>query len=349
MNKAEFLSALGEALSPLREQEKQDALSYYDEWIDDSMQDRSCGEEEAVAALASPKDIAAGILEGREKESRVPPVQAGESGGLRTLKARGDDVRHILIRTRNCGVTIRPCEANEVTLRYNEDEYQSYDCTLEDGTLRLELRPQTRFFFGINLFFSRQYSIELCLPRDCAASLDAQSSNAAVEMEQILLWGELRLKTSNARISARMLEARHIDLKTSNASLRLERLKTDGIMTLRTSNGRIEARGLSSRGGISLETSNGRIEAEQIESAASIRLESSNGSLRVSGLAAESISLKTSNSSISGTLPGRAEDYSVLSATSNGKNSLKDHAFAGPRKLSAHTSNAAIKLEFEEQ
>ena len=80
MNKAEFLARLQTALSPLKAQEREDALAYYDEWIEDRMQDRECPEEEAVASLAPPEEIAD---EAPAAENR-PGAGGGRRGGERS-------------------------------------------------------------------------------------------------------------------------------------------------------------------------------------------------------------------------------------------------------------------------
>ena len=206
MNKAEFLARLQTALNPLKAQEREDALAYYDEWIEDRMQDRECPEEEAVASLAPPEEIAASILENHSPQQE--PREAPEAEGTRVLTADGDQVRRVMIRTKNTVVTIKPSDSLEFTLRYSEDEFHSYDCVLDKGALSLELRPAVRFFdWRIGLIIRPRHTIELSVPRDFAASIDAQTSNASLGMEGITLWGTLRLCTSNDKLQAKNLEA----------------------------------------------------------------------------------------------------------------------------------------------
>ncbi|MBP3672344.1 MAG: DUF1700 domain-containing protein [Oscillospiraceae bacterium] len=61
MNKTAFLDELRAQLKQLPKKERQQYIDYYAEMIDDRMED-GISEEEAVAALGSPEEIAAQIL-----------------------------------------------------------------------------------------------------------------------------------------------------------------------------------------------------------------------------------------------------------------------------------------------
>lgn len=71
MNKQLFLNELSAALHTLPREERYRTLSYYDELIDDRMEDGQT-EEEAVASLGDPEKVAREIL-GEEE----PPVSTG--------------------------------------------------------------------------------------------------------------------------------------------------------------------------------------------------------------------------------------------------------------------------------
>ena len=76
MNKLTFLEELDHLLKSLSKVERHQNLDYYAEMIDDRMEDGLC-EEEAVAALGNPADIAAQILgEVPPKKVRRYPVWA---------------------------------------------------------------------------------------------------------------------------------------------------------------------------------------------------------------------------------------------------------------------------------
>jgi P pilus assembly chaperone PapD len=104
---------------------------------------------------------------------------------------------------------------------------------------------------------------------------------------------------------------------------------------------------VTSRQDIKAVTSNGKITAEGVSASQSLTLKTSNGGIRVSNLDSAAISLITSNAGIKGSLPGKMADYTVKSATSNGKNNLPNERAGGEKTLNVKTSNANISLEFE--
>ena len=73
MKKQEFLNELAAALHNLPREERYRTLSYYDELIDDRMEDGQ-NEEEAVSSLGDPESVAREILGEEEEET---PVSTG--------------------------------------------------------------------------------------------------------------------------------------------------------------------------------------------------------------------------------------------------------------------------------
>lgn len=75
MNKLEFLARLEKLLKGLPKKERETHLSYYREMIEDAIED-GCAEEEAIARIGSPGEIAEQILS--EQETPAKPVSAGK-------------------------------------------------------------------------------------------------------------------------------------------------------------------------------------------------------------------------------------------------------------------------------
>ena len=61
MNKTEFLAAIAEKLGALSKSDMENSLAYYSEMVEDYMENGKT-EEEAVAAIGTPEEIAAQIL-----------------------------------------------------------------------------------------------------------------------------------------------------------------------------------------------------------------------------------------------------------------------------------------------
>lgn len=81
MNKQQFLAAIGEQIQGLPQSDVERSLDYYREMIDDRMED-GLSEEEAVAALGSPEEIAAQIL----METSLPKLVKAKLKPSRALK-----------------------------------------------------------------------------------------------------------------------------------------------------------------------------------------------------------------------------------------------------------------------
>ena len=61
MNRLEFMSELEKLLSDISENEREEALNYYNDYLDDGGVEN---EEEVIRSLGSPKEVAATIKAG---------------------------------------------------------------------------------------------------------------------------------------------------------------------------------------------------------------------------------------------------------------------------------------------
>ena len=82
MRKLEFLTSLGAALSGLPQEDIDRSLEYYSEMLDDRIED-GADEEEAVAAMGSPEEVARQIL----MDTPLPKLVRARVKPARTLRA----------------------------------------------------------------------------------------------------------------------------------------------------------------------------------------------------------------------------------------------------------------------
>lgn len=79
MNKQEFLSALTGALSGIPQKEQREALAYYEEMIDDRIED-GMSEQDAISAVGTPDEIAKAVIAnvpmGKLVRERVKPKRS---------------------------------------------------------------------------------------------------------------------------------------------------------------------------------------------------------------------------------------------------------------------------------
>lgn len=82
MRKSDFLAALGDALQGLPKRDINQSIEYYSEILDDQMED-GIREEDAVAELGDPKEIAKQIL----MDTALPKLMRAKGKPARTLRA----------------------------------------------------------------------------------------------------------------------------------------------------------------------------------------------------------------------------------------------------------------------
>lgn len=380
MNRSEFFLSLANALQGMPEQDKQDALSYFDELISDKAQDSGCSEEEAIASLGPIGEIASSI---RQTQTPAASQTAGQAPAqdepqdedqgaysIKTITAQAASVRSVVIETANVPIDMAPGGDEKIILEYTQDAFDVYDFSLENGALRLIRRPvKPMNMFGFMFRYRRPARIKLTVPAEFAATCSLTSENSVISARDISFWSWLTCRTSNGPIRLERLKAQgDLTAKSSNSGCTLESLRVKGSLqvttsnsplksqdiqaesiTLITSNAPQSARHLTARGPILLETRNGRLDADNIKSSAQLTLRTSNARLTLKELMSPDIRLISSNGKVEGSIRGAAREYSVTSRTSNGQNNLSNHLGHGPKHLDVKTSNANIQLEFLEQ
>ena len=380
MNRNEFMESLSRALEGMKEQDMLDALNYFDELISDKALDRGCTEEEGIADLGPIDAIAASIRQS-EPSAQTPkaaqvPEQVGSQGpdesayGVKTITAKATSVRSVLIETANVPIDLESDNDDEIILEYTQDAYDIYDFSLKDGAMRLIRRTiEPLHMLGFLFQYRRSSRIRLKVPAEFAASCELITANSSITVQDISFWSWLKCKTTNSAIRLDRLKTQgDLTAKTSNSSCTLENLQVSGKLqantsnsrlnandirareiTLITSNASLNAHRLQSQGPITLESRNGKLEAEKVETPEQLTLHTSNARINTQAISSPDIRMITSNGGIEGNILGAANEYSVTSHTSNGRDSLSGHAFHGSKRLEVKTSNANIHLQFAQE
>ena len=275
-----------------------------------------------------------------------------------TLTCPADSLRAVNLTCGEMPIVVKATERDDVTLIYYTCENDPYEAEARDGVLTLRRAEFTgsragRFTFSvlgglIRLAWSKQCpTVELRVPETALLDLDAHTSNASIKVEGPRALCTVTLKTSNGRIALEHVKCKTLDAVNSNARLTLENVEAKQGLTGKTSNGRIELDMVSSGGDMILTTSNGRIEADVCSARGELRLTTSNGAIKADRLDGQTVTLKTSNSGITGVLPGKQSDWQIESGTSNGHSNLPSHQ-PGQKPLRVHTSNGSINVRFAE-
>ena len=274
-----------------------------------------------------------------------------------TLACPADSLRAVSLSGGEMPIVVDTAEGNDVTLIYYTCEHDPYEAEVRDGVLTLRRAEYSgsraeRFTFTVlggifRMAWNRSCpTVELHVPENALLDLEARTSNASIKVKGPRALCAVNLKTSHGRIALEDLKCKALEAVSSNARLTLENVEAKQSLTGRTSNSRIEAIKAVSGGAMTLTTSNARFEAQDCFARGELRFTTSNSAIKFNGVDAPDVTLQTSNSGISGVLPGRQTDWQIKSGTSNGRNSLPTHQ-PGQKPLRVHTSNGSIDVKFE--
>lgn len=120
------------------------------------------------------------------------------------------------------------------------------------------------------------------------------------------------------------VEAASVSVKTTTGSAKVKNVKADEVEVGMTT---------------------GSMTVENV-SAGRIYLHATTGEIRVDGLDSNDIKITATTGSVSGTLIGSIEDYTIESHVSTGMNSLPNNFGEGERKLYVKTTTGSIRLTF---
>ncbi|MBR3742628.1 MAG: DUF4097 family beta strand repeat protein [Clostridia bacterium] len=272
----------------------------------------------------------------------------------KTFVCPADQLRAVRLHAGEMPFRVLGTDGDEAVLTYYTCDDDPYEAGVQDGTLFLQRlqRPITAgrlkvMMFGgiVRLWSKSSPTVELSLPRAALVDLYCRTTNASIKAEALDALCNVELKSSNGRIVLKDIACKDLNSVTSNGRQVLENVRCKQGFRVATSNGRIEGRGLLGERDIVLTTSNGRVVMEDSRAKDAISLTSSNGAVEIWRSDAASVTLRTSNSSIRGELPGPQSVWAIQSGTSNGHNSLPREQ-AGEKPLHVRTSNGSIDLHF---
>lgn len=323
INASEFLAVLGRELGDLASDDRQQILEYYQELILDS-KEQGYSEQEIIDGFGDPADVAKRV----RAEYGGMVVYAGSARDEEAKDYRASDMVHtIQVEATNVTVRVRTVEAGPIRVLFKPRENRDRVVFSEENGI-FHFRHEMRSLFHLNwlnLFWDFNILI-LEVPKNFAGSLILKTSNAAIRVSNLQKLARGEFVTMNGKISMKSVHAEELFLKTANAFLEMENLRGKRLEAI-TNNGNVSARECDFSEGILLQTKNGFVTGKNIIS--------------------DNISMQSCNGSITGTIIGNINDYTVESHTVNGSNNLDCAAnLTGPKKLAAKTTNGRIKVEF---
>lgn len=177
--------------------------------------------------------------------------------------------------------------------------------------------------------------------------LTVSTSNSAITVENATVAQMLKADNSNGNITIERTECGKLDTQTSNSSIKIENATVAELLKADNSNGSITIEG-SKCGEMDADTSNSSLRVFDSKARTNITLKNSNGGIKHEDIyAGGDIYMRSSNSSIAGTIDDARANYTITSETSNSANDLGSGG-NGSKKLNVKNSNGSIKIDFTE-
>lgn len=238
-------------------------------------------------------------------------------------------VHNVILSARDRGFYLSVSEDDQVHVYCEQDEMDEIVCYEKDGTFFFAQNNKKNIHFFFHFGNRRITSvINVKLPKSVLQT-EVTTTNASIRVMDGLKLNELSARTKNSGISCQSIACGQMELITENSSIKCSQVQADVLQ---------------------MATSNSSIKLNDVVVQNKLHAKTSNGSIQFENISAQRITLETTNASIKGTLPGCAADYSIVSHTSNGKNTLPTEfntENSEAKQLSVYTSNAGIKVFFE--
>ena len=263
MTKQEFLSELRRLTGALTEQERARLAEYYSEMIDDRVEE-GVPEEEAVAALGDPADIA------REFASDGPREASGNRSetvaALRSLRVHVANADVTVIRedlASGAAAQLRFSDPQRFDWRMNGDTLEVLERKLESGHRGLE--------FGLRwlkqMITEPDLQVTIALSQGLSNALDFEGGGSDLKIEGVS-FAKAQLRTSSGDVTLNHVKCEGgigIDLHTHSGDVKLTDVSAANLM-LHAASGDIAIRDLALSGRLRLQTASGDIELRDVES-----------------------------------------------------------------------------------
>ena len=253
MNKQTFLEALNEKTASLPEQDRARLLEYFAEMIDDRIED-GLSEEEAVAAMGDPADIAREFSP--EAGSSAPQTAAEAVTALRQLRIRVANADVSIVREPLSGgaaAQLRFSDPSRFEWRADGD---ALEISEQDAAARLKLS----FNSLKRLLTSDGLRLTVALSEGLPGDLDFHSAGGDLTLRDVTLGGAARLHSASGDMRIRQVRcAGRLEISTQSGDLELNGLSAEAV-SFKAANGDIEATSLSVDGQLCLETASGDVE-----------------------------------------------------------------------------------------
>ena len=276
MTKAEFLKALEEKLSALSAQDRAASLAYYEEIIDDRMEEGLC-EADAVAAAGPVEEAAAQLLaETPHAETRLcaQPKQIEPAGSFLLFTDPFDAVE---IHAACADVELRPSEDGVCRVEFQEE--QRCAASVAGGVLHIQELRRHRVGLTLDLSIGgrqlldvpmRDNALRVYLPARTYRILRAETRSGEIEVSGSLSFDRAALRSASGDVEFRAAVQSELRIHTASGDIEVKHAAPER-MQLESASGDVELSGCGASS-VTVRTSSGDVEfADCDETALDIR------------------------------------------------------------------------------
>ena len=292
----------------------------------------------------------------------IAAISAASAGGISFLSTAEPYVeRHIDVASSTVNINVnevnnkivvnKSSTVTEVSFSVYENTYEYYVTSETDTDFTIDYHNDIPWNKKIFYYPVNSRTMTITIPENYQGSLDINTTNAIIDVNDISVNGEINLESVNGLITVdNTFASGKIVVHTTNSKIELQNVTTSNNLSATSINALIRLEDIQAVD-VTIQTTNGRIDAEDIESA-NMSLTTTNGQVIVSDIDVDAETrLITTNGEVRGDVKGPSTDYDVDSQTTNGTNNLAGYnaqvPSTGDKLLYVRSYNGAINITFK--
>lgn len=234
-------------------------------------------------------------------------------------------------------------DVNKPVVDYSETNNCTYEIKESNGTLSIERKKIKDVYFNFD-FNAEDTHLVITLPNSTKGDFDIKTSSGAIMITDIKC-EKMALEASSGAIKITDSETKDAALSASSGSIKVENLEANDV-TVTTTSGSIHFDNLKAKD-VNVNVTSGGISFNNID-VSSLGLGATSGSVMCNDISIkDSIVAKTTSGSISLSLNGKENDYSIDTSITSGSCNVSDRT-GGSKSIKASATSGSIIIKFDQ-
>ena len=254
-----------------------------------------------------------------------------------------EDATSIVVRENANKVIIQKGNVDKITVDYCYDK-KTLDYTFEESDSTLSVKRVAKkfsFFDGIQINFETPKLI-ITVPEGKYDNLDVKLTSGSLEISELAV-SNITVKDTSGSVKLSDIECDTLNVKNTSGVIKLNDITASSIETGSTS-GRTDIENVETSS-ICANVSSGTIKFVNV-SADEVNGEATSGSMKLEKLdVAKAMNLKLTSGSVSGSVVGAPEDFTIISNITSGTSNLTNGG-TGSKQLNCNVTSGSIKIKF---